>query len=199
MTQRYWKRHLDKDGDWKVKDASPPGAELAALRAGLGRPALTVPKMWPFYTVEPDPELERFGAASPGQEAEHAALAFYGLHQQSQQTPMHRHGVGLGSALLVLRRHDRRSADAVDRRVSALVTSTSVPALLGRLRGLVTQLRDIHQPLDYDRLMGDLEAWPWPEGRQRVRKTWAQGYQRWDDEKQRSTDLTDNTSNKEES
>jgi CRISPR system Cascade subunit CasB len=95
---------------------------------------------------------------------------------------MHRRGIGVGSALLALRRYDTGAAAAVDRRVTALATSTSVAALLHRLRGLITQLRDIDQPLDYDRLCGDLEAWPWPDGRTRVRKAWAQGYQRWTDE-----------------
>lgn len=198
MTQRYWKRHLGDDGNWKVKNGRPPGQDLAALRAGLGRPALTVPPMWQFYTERPDPAQERYGSASAGQEAEHAALALYGLHQQSQQAPMHRADVRLGSALLALRRRDTGGGEAVDRRVSALVTSTSVPALLGQLRGLVSQLRDISQPLDYDRLMSDLQAWSWPDGRQRVRTAWAQGYQLWE-EKKKPAGEADTTSDKEES
>lgn len=182
MTQHYWNRYIGQDGTWKTPGKPPPGEDLAALRSGLGRDALTVPAMWPYYSVAPDPELERYGAASGSQQAEHAALALYGLHQQSQRIPMHRRDIGVGSALLALRRHDIGSAAAVDRRVSALATSTSVGALLHRLRGLITQLRDIGQPLDYDRLFRDLEAWPWPDGRARVRKAWAQGYQRWTDD-----------------
>lgn len=181
MTQRYWNRYVDKNGNWKGGN-EPPGEDLAALRTGLGRTALTAPRMWPYYTVLADPELERYGNTSRAQQAEHAALALFGLHQQSQSTPMHRRDVGLGSALRALRRHETSSAAAVDRRVSALATSTSQAALLDRLRGLVTQLRGIHQPLDYDRLFRDFEKWPWPSGQKRVRVAWAQGYQRWDDE-----------------
>lgn len=182
MAQRYWSRFIDEDGNWSTPSKRPPGEDLAALRAGLGREALTVPKMWPFYTARPDSDGERYGAASLAQQAEHAALALYGLHQQSQAIPMHRPDVGVGTALLNLRRKEPDNVKPVDRRVSALVTSTSLTALLNRMRGLVTQLREIQQPLDYDRLVSDLYAWPWPDGRRRVRKSWAQGYQRWTDD-----------------
>lgn len=181
MSERYWNRFVKRDtGEWRDPKRLPPGEELAALRAGLGREALTVPKMWPFYTSPVDDQLARIGEVSAQQRAEHAALALYGLHQQSQKNSMHRRDIGLGTALLTLRRHEKASSDAVDRRVAALATATSMPALLMRLRGLVGQLRDIRQPLDYDRLLADLMAWPWPDGRQRVRRTWAQGYQLWE-------------------
>jgi len=196
MTQRYWNRYIDKDGNWSTSSKRPPpGEELAALRAGLGREALTVPKMWPYYTAEPTAEGERFGTASGEQQAEHAALALFGLHQQSQKIPMHRRDVGMGAALLALRRADPDSVKSIDRRVSALVTSTSLPALLHRMRGLVIQLREARQPLDYDRLVRDLEGWPWPDGRRRVRRSWAQGYQRWADA-ERSDDQTPNPQNR---
>ncbi|MBF6189038.1 type I-E CRISPR-associated protein Cse2/CasB [Nocardia farcinica] len=199
MAQRYWSRFIDEDGSWNSPDNRPPGEDLAALRAGLGREALTVPKMWPFYTVGPDPDGERYGTASIAQEAEHAALALYGLHQQSQTEPMHRPGVGVGTALLNLRRKDPDNVKPVDRRVSALVTSTSLTALLNRMRGLVTQLREAEQPLDYDQLVRDLHAWPRPDGRRRVRKSWAQGYQRWTDktEPDAAGDAPDNRISKE--
>jgi len=184
MRQRYWNRYIDEDGQWSSPGASPPpGEDLAALRSGLGHEALTVPKLWPFYTAEPDPEGERFGTASGAQHAEHAALGLFGLHQQSQRIPMHRRDVGMGTALLALRRADPDNVKAVDRRVSALVTSNSLPALRYRLRGMVIHLRDAKQPLDYDRLVRDFEAWSWPDGRRRVRRSWAQGYQRWTDDK----------------
>ncbi len=143
---------------------------------------MTVPKLWPFYTITPDENanLERFGDVTAGQRAEHAALTLFGVHQQSQKILMHIPDVGLGSALRALRGHDKYSVDAVDRRVSAMVSSTSVSTLTYQLRGLVTQLRDIKQALDYNRLLRDLEDWHWPDRRQRVRTAWAQGYQRWE-------------------
>ncbi|WP_433593979.1 type I-E CRISPR-associated protein Cse2/CasB [Nocardia sp. CA-145437] len=182
MAQRYWNKYISGEtGKWT--EVLPPGEDLAALRSGLGREALTVPKMWQFYSVtaEPDGDLERFGAANTRQQAEHAALTLFGVHQQSQRVLMHQRDAGLGTALRALRRHDKSSGDAVDRRVEALVTSTSVAMMTYRLRGLVIQLRDIGQPLDYDRLVNQVERWHWPAGRQSVRKGWAQGYQRWGD------------------
>ncbi|WP_328397850.1 type I-E CRISPR-associated protein Cse2/CasB [Nocardia sp. NBC_00416] len=179
MAQKYWNR-FNREGT--ARQELPPGEHLAALRSGLGRETLTVPKMWPFYTIAPDDneKQERFGGVTADQHAEHAALALFGLHQQSQKTLMHVPGVGLGFALRVLRGHEKYSSDAVDRRVSAMVSSTSVSTLTYQLRGLVTQLRDIKQGLDYDRLLRDLDDWHWPDGRQRVRKAWARGYQRWE-------------------
>ncbi len=180
MPRRYWNRFIHKEtGKWT--EIRPPGEDLAALRSGIGRDALTVPKMWPFYSVatDPDSDLERIGAASSRQHAEHAALALFGVHQQSQRILMHRPGTGLGAALRTLREHGTSSAEAVDRRVEALVTSTAPATMTHRLRGLIIQLRDIGQPLDYDRLVSDIERWHWPDGRQSVRKGWAQGYQRW--------------------
>lgn len=175
----YWEQFVDNDtGKWKVGGVGPSGADLAALRAGLGRGVFTVPKMWPYYRSPINDDLARIGEATEFQRAEHAALALYGLHQQSRKTPMHRKDIGLGAALLQLRRREEQPK-AVDRRVAALATSTSTTALLTRLRGLITQLRDIEQPIDYNRLVFDLTAWPRPDGRQRVRRAWAQGYQQW--------------------
>lgn len=177
----YWDQFVDNSsGKWSAKGGLPPGEALAALRAGLGRPALTVPKMWQYYTTNGGEHAEIFGTSAPAQDAEHAALALFGLHQQSQRTLMHERGIGMGTALLRLRQAGVRSADAVDRSVGALVTSTSVAAVCARLRGLVPQLRSIGQPLDYTMLMRDLERWKWPDGRQRTIRSWAQGYQRWE-------------------
>ncbi|WP_308283796.1 type I-E CRISPR-associated protein Cse2/CasB [Streptomyces buecherae] len=172
---RYWHRYLDaRKGSWYgFAPTGPPGEELADLRAGLGQDAGTVPAMWPYYTSPTD------GEVTHALEAEHGALALYGLHQQSQQRPMHKPQVGLGSALRSLRVADRFSPEALDRRVAAAVNATSVRALLYRLRGLVPQLRAEGIGLDYDRLMRDLERWTHPEQRQRVRRTWGLAYHVW--------------------
>jgi CRISPR system Cascade subunit CasB len=181
---RYWNRFIDHDGTWRPdprtnKPMRPPGEDLAALRSGLGRPAVSVPQMWPFYTCPVDDDLARWGRVSHEQEAEHATLALYGLHQQAQQAPMHRRDVSLGKALRAMRASGKFSEDAVDARVSAAVNATSVPALLMRLRGLVTQLRVVNQPVDYDRLMADILRWHHPETRQFVRRGWGLGYHAW--------------------
>ncbi|GAA0505943.1 MULTISPECIES: type I-E CRISPR-associated protein Cse2/CasB [Streptomyces] len=175
---RYWAQYVRTDGTWRMDPRSkapmePPGEDLAALRSGLGHTAATVPALWPFYTSPTD------GQVTPELEAEHAALSLYGLHQQSQRRPMHKPRASVGEALRALRRSDRFSEEAVDRRVAAAVNATSVPTLVYRLRGLVTQLRTIGQPLDYDRLLRDIKDWHHPESRRRVRRSWGLAYHTW--------------------
>ncbi|MCM2393032.1 type I-E CRISPR-associated protein Cse2/CasB [Streptomyces albipurpureus] len=178
VARRYWNQHVTGAGNWR-RDAfsgselRAAGEDLAALRSGLGRPAATVPALWRYYTSPVD------GRVTPELEAEHAALALYGLHQQSQSSPMHRRGVTIGTALRALHRSGRFSEEAVDRRVAAAVHTTAVPALLYRLRGLVTQLRAVQQPIDYDQLLSDVWRWSHPEHRQRVRREWGLAYHAW--------------------
>ncbi|WP_229925937.1 type I-E CRISPR-associated protein Cse2/CasB [Streptomyces longispororuber] len=168
----YWRRYLRADGTWvpSMADAGPPGEELADLRSGLGQPVGSVMALWPYYATETD------GALTPELEAEHGAVTLYGLHQQGQRRPMHRRHVGLGQALRRLRDSEKFLEKALDRRVEAAATTTSVPALLYRLRGLVTQLRGQSVPLDYDLLMRDLLMWMEPEPRKWVRSRWGLGY-----------------------
>ncbi|WP_407560048.1 type I-E CRISPR-associated protein Cse2/CasB [Streptomyces sp. 184] len=183
--RRYWNRYL-KDGRWRADMASgPPGEELAALRAGLGETAMAVPAMWPYYTCNGD------GAVTPALEAEHGALALFGLHQQSQSTPMHKQQVGVGQALHALRAKDRFSPEALDRRVAATVESERVGDLLFRLRMLVPNLRAAAVPLDYDRLMWDLCEWRDREGRQKVRRRWGLQYYVWEPHKARSREKSE--------
>ncbi|MDT0309651.1 type I-E CRISPR-associated protein Cse2/CasB [Streptomyces sp. DSM 44917] len=177
--RRYWSVRIDQDGGWRIDPRSrrpmeAPGEHLAAMRSGLGRAAGTVPALWEHYTsLNPD------GRVTTELEAEHAALALFGLHQQSQRLPMHRPRVSPGAALRSLHRSGRFSEEAVDRRVHAAANATSVPAFLYRLRGLITQLRDIAQPLDYDRLLSDIRDWHYPDSRQRVRRAWGLAYTAW--------------------
>jgi CRISPR type I-E-associated protein CasB/Cse2 len=185
MTKRYWNR-VAPDGTWLAKDprtgrplGPPPGEDLAALRAGLGRAAGEVPKMWRFYTCPIDDRLAQRGQVSIEQQAEHAALALYGLHQQSKRTSMHHPKVPLGKALYRLRVSERFSPQAVDARVNAAATATSPSALLIRLRGLIDQLRVIDQPLDYDGLMRLIQDWHFEDSRRSARRRWAVEYQVW--------------------
>jgi len=174
----YWAEHVTAQGAWRTDPKTglpmePPGQDLAAMRSGLGRPAGTVPALWPYYITWSD------GEASIDLEAEHAALSLFGLHQQGQRLPMHRPGISVGAALRALRTSGRFSEEAVDRRVAAAANATSVPGLLYRLRALVTQLRTVGQPLDYTLLLRDIKDWHHPEARQRVRRTWGLAYHSW--------------------
>ncbi|PAX85313.1 type I-E CRISPR-associated protein Cse2/CasB [Streptomyces albidoflavus] len=171
LPRPYWSGRADEQGQWRTRAGEslrPPGEDLSALRAGLGKKAFTEPRLWQYYTTPTD------GRVTLELEAEHAALALYGLHQQSQEQPMHRQGVRTGRALRAL--HQRYSEEATDRRVAQAVGATSAAAFAYRLRALVTQLRSIGQPLDYDQLMQDLLRWHFPDGRSRVRRGWGLGY-----------------------
>ncbi|MGW1224624.1 type I-E CRISPR-associated protein Cse2/CasB [Streptomyces sp. NPDC002530] len=181
---RIWHRYTAADGTWRRKEGTaaekrPPGEDLAVLRRGLGRPAGTVLEMFPFYTCPVDDYAARRGEVSAEQEAEHIALALYGLHQQSQEQPMHRDGVGLGRAVLGLRRHKRTSEEAVDSRFQQVFSATSTDTLAMRLRGVISQLKDIKQPVDYNRLISDIHDWRQPDSRSRVRRRWGLDYYGW--------------------
>jgi CRISPR system Cascade subunit CasB len=178
MTQphsHYWLHHTDGGGTWGRRGAVP-GADLAALRRGIGRDAGTVPPMWPFYTT-----LRADGQGSASLNAEHCALTLFAVHQQSQRTPVHRGGVGLGTAIQALRQSGKFSADAVDRRFSGAATATTLGEVSHHLRGLITQLRGITGPpgLDYTQLFHDLRNWQFPESQARVRRTWGSQYFTW--------------------
>ncbi|WP_328952752.1 type I-E CRISPR-associated protein Cse2/CasB [Kitasatospora purpeofusca] len=184
--RQYWDDFTAPDHTWRIDPRTkqprrPPGEDLAAMRKGLGRPAMDVFDMTKFYSCEVDDFLALRDEVSDEQKAEHAALALYGLHQQSQSTPMHRRGVKLGEALRALRRSGKFSEEALDSRVAQLAGATSVSALLVHLRGLITQLRTVGQPLDYNHLMADIQAWHYTDRRPQVRLKWAVGYQAWKD------------------
>lgn len=162
--------------------ASSPGgppfdpAKLAAIRRGVGRGPGSVPEVWPYYTT-----LRADGRISDRLVAEHIALTLFAVHQQSKTAPMHRDGVGLGTALRALRSDPKRrfSAEAIDRRFNAAATATSTGELASHLRSLIGLLRQHNktgQPLDYGRLMKDLIAWQHPEQAARVRRTWGSQY-----------------------
>ncbi|MBB5775748.1 type I-E CRISPR-associated protein Cse2/CasB [Nonomuraea jabiensis] len=195
-TVRYWTRYVAADGTWRPKQGPPPGEDLAAFRAGLGRPAGTVPALWPYYTSPIDDRLARQGKVSPELAAEHAALALYGLHQQSRSDPMHRPGTRLGQALRRLHKqseHDKGfSREAVDRRVNAAASATQVPAFLTHLRGLISQLRTVGAPLDYDRLLRDIHDWQRPDTRQLARRRLGLDYYGWQPTPQAPAESTPN-------
>ncbi|MBN6050774.1 type I-E CRISPR-associated protein Cse2/CasB, partial [Nonomuraea sp. RK-328] len=180
---RYWNRYVAADGTWRDKQGAPPGEDLAAFRAGLGRSAGTVPALWPYYTSPVDDRLARQGKVSPELAAEHAALALYGLHQQSRPDPMHRTGIRLGQALRRLHKqsdHDKGfTREAVDRRVNAAASATQVSAFLTHLRGLISQLRTVGAPLDYNLLLKDIRDWQQPDTRQLARRRLGLDYYGW--------------------
>lgn len=189
----YWQRFTDGSGSWH-RGIRPPGEDLAALRSGLGRPAGTAPRLWPFYVSVVDDDRLRASTDTwqppASLEAEHHALALYGLHQQSQRSPMHRADIGMGDAVRALKQSGKFSEEAVDRRFAAAATATSLTELVMHLRGLISQMRSLAQPrpLDYSRLVQDLSMWAHPEQQQRVRRRWGGQYFAWSRADQQETD-----------
>jgi CRISPR system Cascade subunit CasB len=143
------------------------GAVLAALRRGIAKEAGTVAEMWPYYR-----ELNPEGRLTPRLRAEHLTLTVFAVHQQSKQQPMHRRGVSVGTAMAKLRASEKFSEQAVERRFAAFATATTLGEAGTHLRGLVTQLREIDQVLDYTQLMGDLVRWQHPASVGEVRRRW---------------------------
>lgn len=170
----YWEQYIDDHGRWREATKQPPGQDLAAMLQGLGRLPGSVPPMWPLYRTVTDTE------DSPMLRAEHAALCLYGMHQQSQRTPMHTPGPGLGESVRRLSTCAGVSAEAVTRRFNAAATATSADELVAHLRGLVTQLRAKAIPTDYTHLLKDLLAWPNPTRQSWVRRRWGMQYHRWE-------------------
>lgn len=153
---------------------SQAGRILADLRRGLGREAGDVPQMWTYYTT-----LNKDGRRTDALKAEHAALSLFGLHQQSQRTPMHRPGVGLGEAALNLYLLVNANQAAIDGRMNMIATSTDTTELFGHLRGLVTLLREQALPLDYTQLFRDLCHWDDAQRRPSIRRRWGGQYMDW--------------------
>jgi CRISPR system Cascade subunit CasB len=166
----YWDRHTEGNGRWR-RGEGPPGADLAGLRAGLGREAGEVPSMWPYYQ-----EMNAQGWLTSQLRAEHVALTLFAVHQQGSDRPVHRSRTGLGEACRALRDSERYSEEGVNRRFAAAATAADLAELTGHLRGLITQLRTIGQGLDYTRLMWDLRDWQDPERIATVRRRWGGQY-----------------------
>lgn len=159
----FWQRFTDA--------RRPDGKDLAALRRGIDREAGTVPALWPYYTT-----LTEDGNRTRDLIAEHLALTLFAVHQQSKPKLMHADGVGLGTAVLKLKQAKVFSPEALDRRFAAAATATSIAELGVHLRGLITQLRGVGQPLDYTRLARDLRDWQVPERAPAVRRRWGGQY-----------------------
>ncbi|MEV0636344.1 type I-E CRISPR-associated protein Cse2/CasB [Streptomyces sp. NPDC050619] len=155
----------------------PSGADLAALVLGLTVEAGRAQPMWRFYRSRVDDELAARGLVPDRLVAEHMALALFAMHQQSQGRLMHAPGVRFGAAVRAL--HERYSKDGVDGSMQAATQARSMGAVFFHLRGLVSQLSAIGQPLDYSRLLADLRSWPFPESRTRTIRSWGASYQPW--------------------
>lgn len=154
-------------------------ANLAQLRRGVGKPAGSVPELWPL-TLALVPESLSWDGDEPGraEEATHAAMTLYALHQQSTSRPMHQPGRSFGHAVGTLRGSDKWGEEAVARRFMCAATAESIGGILTHVRGLVTQLRAAEQGLDYARLADDFVGLLTPGRTQSVRMRWGRDFYR---------------------
>src|SRR5699024_5412955 len=99
-------------------------------------------------------------------DAEHVCLVLFGFHQQSQSEPMHMSGRSFASALNALRRTERfrERESALDSRVYAAATATSIAELQAHLRMLISLLRTESIGFDYTGLYQDILRWQRPGG-----------------------------------
>ncbi|MGV9428026.1 type I-E CRISPR-associated protein Cse2/CasB [Streptomyces sp. NPDC003656] len=160
------------------------GADLAALRSGLGEEAGTVPAMWGFYRTTMGSDLRVRGALTRDLIAEHASLSLFGLHQQGRQQSVHTPGVSPGTACrLLLARDDGISQAAVEERLGVLLTSVDTGELAHHLRSLMPLLRKAGIGLDYDLLRRALRNWDDPQrsdAQPKLRSSWDRDFHRKD-------------------
>ncbi|GAA2231392.1 type I-E CRISPR-associated protein Cse2/CasB [Streptomyces nogalater] len=157
------------------------GAELAAVRSGLGREAGTVPALWTFYRTRMGSELRTKGALTRDLSAEHAALALFGLHQQGRSKVMHAPGVSPGTACRLLLARNDGDRTALENRLGALLTSLDSDELAHQLRSLVPLLRQADIGLDYTLVRRALRDWDDPKRPQapsRLRSGWDRDFRR---------------------
>ncbi len=189
--QFYWERFTDGHGTWREKGKPPPGADLAALRRGIGQEVGTVPQMWSFYATpatDETGETDRYRYRKIV--AEHVALTLYGAHQQSRPQPVHRTGISLGRMITNLKLTERFSAQALERRFAAAATATSFSELTYHLRGLVALCRtDPSIALDYTGLVEDLTRWQRESERSRTVRRWGLDYV-WTDKDEHDSTTT---------
>lgn len=165
-----------------LDDRSDAVATLARLRRGVGKPAGETADLWGLTGAETLYEAytkrvlteEGMGQA---EEAVHATVTLWALHQQSQRAVrMHRRdGTELG--LAVRRLGGGGEIDEPLRKRFVRVGTASTPAVLaGRLRDIVLLLRREAIPLDYGLLADQLYRWQQPGGPQEIRRAWGRSY-----------------------
>jgi CRISPR system Cascade subunit CasB len=185
-----------KDSSGKLISSSR--AMLARLRRCAGKPVGEDPAVFPA-TLEGMPlEWQSDNGIPTYQEnAVHAALTLYALHQQGSEAAMNvpakdrsDRSRTLGSAIQRLASTEDKES-AVKRRFDAMATATSFAELAHHARGIVQLLRADKIPLDYARFAQDLYQFQFPGGPERIRLIWGQDYYRRtsaDNEAKKETD-----------
>lgn len=156
--------------------------KLATLRHASTMPIGSNVDAWPLEFEGLPLELVGKGPdPSPGENAVHAALTLYALHQQGQSRPMHANGRGFGGAVrqLVLQGKEHYSnleIGEMPRRFRAFITAESMEETLHYARQIVQQLRGAAISLDYAKFAVQLYDLQNPYREDRVRLAWGREY-----------------------
>ncbi|YAL82095.1 type I-E CRISPR-associated protein Cse2/CasB [Dermacoccaceae bacterium W4C1] len=152
-------------------------ARLALLRRADPAEPGADPGVWPITLADcPASLLGDHAAPSAAEQALHAAVCLYAVHQQSLSVPMNVEGPSVGLAvrrLVASRGSTIADANGVRTRFQRVALSPEPSQRIRHLRGLIQLLRGQQVPLDYPRLAGDLMLLDWPRSADQVRLRWA--------------------------
>ncbi|AYX80783.1 MULTISPECIES: type I-E CRISPR-associated protein Cse2/CasB [Corynebacterium] len=163
-----------------ANESSEARASLAVLRRSLSAPLAEQPQVWSEVFNSFPAELEG-PRDEPGvyETAAHLALAFFALHQQSRNEPMHKANEGFGTAMCRLHQvSGENQKKGIERRFNAALTAQTTDELVHHLRGLIQMLRSYSIPMDYGQLANDLVALNYSDSARRVRLRWARDMNR---------------------
>lgn len=171
-----WLQHLQRD---YLASSSTARASLAQLRRAIGKPPGSVPEVWGLTVGLVPPELTwNRDEPSRAEQAAHAALSLYALHQQSLRVPAHDPAVSFGAAVGRLASSGGPSQAAITRRFMAVATAQTIDEVLVHVRGLVTQLKAADRGMDYARFADDLLNLLTPGREAVVRLAWGRSFYR---------------------
>lgn len=170
---------------WRLQgpflDSRNPGnAEATATLARLRRCPMDEPgadpRVWEITLADLPEKLRSGGAPSPAEQAVHAALVLYAIHQQSNDVPVHQSGARLGVAVQQLARQrgtEGHPDESSMRRLHQMVLATDTDGRLHHLRGLVTLMRSESPPVPLDYALLAVDLWRLIEPRENSDRVFA--------------------------
>lgn len=184
---RYVASRVSKLQGGYLSDAGRGNAarQLAELRRAVGKEPGSAPNTWAIeFDGCPDSLIGVGQRPSEGENAIHAALTLYAIHQQSQKQGMHctgkEHDLGSAVRKCIYLNRDGESLEngELPRRFSAMVTADSIDEVVHYARQLIKMLRSESIAIDYGRLAQQLLLFQNPYARHRVLLEWGRGYAR---------------------
>ena len=159
------------------KAYGPPdaAARLARIRRGAGRGAYSAQSAWDLELLGAKEEI--LGDPS-AEEAIHAVLTTYALHQQSNEPCMCKTGAEHALCAVVAAQDVAASgSDNMNRHLRAMMAAGTGEAISFHLRQVASTLRAARRPIDYPRLAWQLaRAWRGGKHLDNVRREWAREY-----------------------